>query len=143
MAGKRTMGTSLTMVKDGDESDDLVIAHIQSIGDQATETDEIDVTTLDSPGGAKEYMQGAKDPGTVEVTANNCGDGQVEALKAVFDSGAVRDWVETYPTGATLSYKGYISTFTFGEASVDGLMTASFTLRLSGEPEYAEAGVSA
>lgn len=133
------MGTALKMIKTGSEASDLVIAHIQSIGDQSTETDEIDVTTLDSPNGAKEYMQGAKDPGTVEITANNCGDGQVEALQAVFDSGAVRTWTETYPTGATLTYDAYISAFTFGEATVDGLMTASFTLRLSGEPVYTEA----
>lgn len=139
MAGKRTMGTALKMIKTGSEASDLVIAHIQSIGDQSTETDEIDVTTLDSPNGAKEYMQGAKDPGTVEITANNCGDGQVEALQAVFDSGKVRTWTETYPTGATLTYDAYISAFTFGEATVDGLMTASFTLRLSGEPVYTEA----
>lgn len=139
MAGKRTMGTALKMIKTGSEASDLVIAHIQSIGDQSTETDEIDVTTLDSPNGAKEYMQGAKDPGTVEITANNCGDGQVEALQSVFDSGAVRTWTETYPTGATLTYDAYISAFTFGEATVDGLMTASFTLRLSGEPVYTEA----
>ena len=139
MAGKRTMGTSLKMVKTGSEASDLVIAHIQSIGEQSTSTDEIDVTTLDSPNGAKEYMQGAKDPGTVEITANNCGDGQVEALQAVFDSGKVRTWVETYPTGATLTYDAYISDFTFGEATVDGLMTASFSLRLSGEPTYEEA----
>lgn len=139
MAGKRTMGTSLTMTKSGSEPADLMIAHMQSIGEQTTSTDEIDVTTLDSPNGAKEYMQGAKDPGTIEVVANNCGDGQVEALQAVFDSGAVRSWTETYPTGATLTYNAYISELTFGEATVDGLMTASFTLRLSGEPVYTEA----
>lgn len=139
MAGKRTMGTSLTMTKAGSEPSDLVIAHIQSIGEQSTETDEIDVTTLDSPNGAKEFIQGAKDPGSIEVVANNCGDGQVEALQAVFDSGQVRSWTETYPTGATLAYEAYISAFTFGEATTDGLMTASFTLRLSGEPVYTEA----
>lgn len=139
MAGKRTMGTSLTLTKKGAEPNDLVVAHIQSIGEQSTETDEIDVTTLDSPDGAKEFIQGAKDAGSIEIVANNCGDGQVEALQAVFDSGEVREWTETYPTGATLVYDAYISAFTFGEATTDGLMTASFTLRLSGEPVYTEA----
>lgn len=143
MAGKRTMGTSLTMVKAGSESADLVLAHLQSIGEQATEAEEIDVTTLDSPNGAKEFIQGAKDAGSIEIVANNCGDGQVEALKSVFGSGTKRSWIETYPNGATLEFDAYIASFNFGEATTDGLMTISLSLRLSGEPTYSETGVSA
>ena len=133
------MGTALKMTKAGSESADTVIAHIQTIGEQTTETEEVDVTTLDSPNGAKEFIQGAKDAGSVEITANNCSDGQVAILKTVFESGAVREWTETYPNGDTLVYDAFISAFTFGEASVDGLLTINMTLRLSGMPEYTEA----
>ena len=35
MAGIQAMATSLKMVKSGSEPDDLVIAHITSIGEQA------------------------------------------------------------------------------------------------------------
>ena len=140
MAGIQAMATSLKMVKTQDEQSDLVIAHITSIGEQSSEAEEIDVTTLDSPNRAKEYIQGAKDAGSIEVSINNCFDGQIAALKAVYASGAVREWIETFPDNAgTLTYSGYISTLTFGEATPDGLVTASFTIRLSGEPVYAEA----
>lgn len=140
MAGIQAMATSLKMVKSGSEPDDLVIAHITSIGEQASEAEEIDVTTLDSPNRAKEYIQGAKDAGTVEVAVNNCFDGQIAALKAVYASGEVRTWIETFPDDAgTLTYTGYISSFKFGEATPDGLVSANITIRLSGDPVYAEA----
>ena len=140
MAGIQAMATSLKMVKTGQEADDLVIAHITSIGEQSSEAEEIDVTTLDSPNRSKEFIQGAKDPGSIEVAVNNCFDGQVETLRSVYQSGAVRQWVETYPDDAgTLTYSGYISALKFGEATPDGLVTANFTIRLSGEPVYAEA----
>jgi predicted secreted protein len=140
MAGISTMSTKLEMVKAGEETANLVLAHLQSIGEQSTESEEVDVTTLDSPNRAKEFIQGAKDPGSIDVVANNCFDGQVEKLQAVFDAGTVRSWIETYPdSGGTLSFTAYISSFTFGEATTDGLITANFTLRLTGKPVYAEA----
>ena len=140
MAGTRTMGTSLKMTKAGSELEDLELANLQSIGEQSSEAEEIDVTTLDSPGGAKEFIQGAKDPGSIEVVANNVFDGQVETLQAVFNSGDVRSWTESYPNAAaTLAYDAYMSSFSFGEATTDGLATVSFTLRLTGAPTYSEA----
>lgn len=138
MAGTRTMGTTLVLTASGSETENHTFKHLQSIGEQGTEAEEIDVTTLDSPNGAKEYIQGAKDPGTVEVTANNCGDGEVTKLQALFASGEVREWTETYPNGASLTFDAYVSQLTFGEATTDGLCTATFALRLTGEPTYAE-----
>lgn len=138
MAGTRTMGTTLVLTKSGSEAENHTFKHLQSIGEQGTEAEEIDVTTLDSPNGAKEYIQGAKDPGTVEVTANNCGDGEVTKLQALFASGEVREWTETYPNGASLTFDAYVSQLTFGEATTDGLCTATFALRLTGEPTYTE-----
>lgn len=140
MAGIQAMATSLKLVKSGSEQADTVIGHITSIGEQASEAEEIDVTTLDSPNRSKEFIQGAKDAGSVEVTVNNMFDGQVAKLKSLYASGEVRTWIETYPDDAgTLTYTGYISALSFGEATPDGLVTATFTIRLSGDPVYAEA----
>ncbi len=139
MAGIKTMSTSLTIKKADSETEDLVLKHVASIGEQSTEVEEVDVTTLDSPNGAKEFISGAKDPGSMDIDINNCGDGQVEKLQALFDSGEVRDWVIQYPTKATLTIKAYIAKLTFGEATTDGLMKSSISLRLSGEPVYKEA----
>ena len=136
------MSTTLTLKGEGSEQD-LTLDHLQSIGEQTTEAEEIDVTTLDSPNGSKEFIQGAKDPGSVEVVANNLFDGQTEALQSVFNSGETRTWVEGYPDGAgTLTYDAYMSAFTFGEATTDGLATVSFTLRVTGAPDYDEGSSS-
>lgn len=148
MAGVQAMGTTLTMTKSGSEQEDTVIKHATTIGEMAIESEEIDVTTLDSPNRAKEYAQGAKDAGTISVEANNCYDGQAEALFAVFKSGEVREFTIGYPNeegeeAATLTFEGYISTFTFGEATTDGLVTCNFDIRTSGLPEYAEVGETA
>ena len=139
MAGTRTMATKLTLTKTGAELADLELAHLQSIGEQATEASEIDVTTLDSPNGNMEFIQGTKDAGSIEVVANNLFDGQTEVLQSIFNSGAVRAWTEAYPgTSGTLAYSGYLSKFAFGEATTDGLATVSFTIRLTGSPVYIE-----
>ena len=139
MAGTQTMATSLKMTKSGDETEDLVLKHLQSIGEQTTETEEIDVTTLDSPNRAKEFIQGTKDAGSIDIVANNCFDGQVAQLQSVFNSGEVREWTEVYPDNkGKLVSSAYISSFTFGEATTDGLATTNFTLRLTGAPVYTE-----
>ena len=70
MAGTRTMGTTLTMKKAGDEPDDTVIAHLTSIGEVNGEREEIDVTTIDSPNGAKEFISGVVDFGSFDVAGN-------------------------------------------------------------------------
>lgn len=138
MAGTRTMGTTLTMVKTGAEATDLVIADLTSIGEQTTEVEEIDVTTLDSPNGAKEYISGAQDAGTVEISGNVKTKTQATKLYSVFDAGAQRDFVVTYPNGDTLALTGYLSKFTFGEVTTDGLYTFGTALRLSGKPVFTE-----
>lgn len=139
MAGQRTMGTSLTLTKAGSEQEDLVLKHLTSIGEQTNERSEIETTALDSPNGAKEFIGGDIDAGSLEVSANNCFDGQVEKLSELFNSGEIREWTETYPSGATLTFNAYVSALTFGEAATgETLATANFTLRLTGLPVYDE-----
>ena len=139
MAGLPAMATKLIMVKSGSEAADLDITHLKSIGDQSTEADEIDVTTLDSPNRAKEFIQGAKDAGTMDFVINDMFDGQVEALDAVFDTGEVRRWKVVFPDGkGGFAFNGFIKNFTNGEVETDGLITRTLTIRLSGKPQLWE-----
>lgn len=132
------MGTKLTLTGEGSEAD-LVLANLTSIGELSSEAEEVDVTTLDSPGGNMEFVQGSTDNGTVEVEANNVYDGQAEIIDSVFAAGTTREWVVTYNGGATLTFNAYISGRAFGEATTDGLDKVNFTLRVTGQPVYAEA----
>lgn len=138
MAGIRAMGTKLTLKKQGSETEDLVIANLTSIGEQSTEIEEIDVTTLDSPGGAKEFISGTKDPGSIDMAGNAKTEGQVDKLYSVFKAGDNREFEIEYPNGDTLALEGYLSKFTFGEVTTDGLYTFGLSLRLSGLPEFTE-----
>ncbi len=136
MAGTRTIGSTLTLVKAGAEPENTVLAHLTSIGDITGEHDEVDVTTLDSPDGAKEYIPGATDFGSIDVKGNVVDGVQPSVLYALFQSLALRDWLIDTPSGTELALTAYLSKFAFGEKTTDGLDTFTATLRVSGQPTY-------
>lgn len=136
MAGSKTMGTSLTITKAGDESEDLVIKSLTSIGELSGEREEIDVTTLDSPDGAKEYISGAVDWGSQDIAGNLTDKEQLAKLRAIFDSQAIREWTIKTPAGNITRYKAFISSFKYGEKTTDGLDTFNMTLRVTGSVEF-------
>ena len=63
MAATKSLGTTLTQTSDGD----TLIADLTSIGEIGVTSDEIDVTTLDSSSGYKEFIAGFKDSGEVAL----------------------------------------------------------------------------
>ena len=142
MAGIKAMGTSLTLKKKAGEtavvSEDLVVAALTKIGEQKTEIEEVDVTTLDSPDGAKEFISGAKNPGAIDVEGNfpPSNKEQIESLYSVFKSGNNRDFKIEYTNGDTLEFSAYLSSFGYKEVSTDGLLGFSMSLKLSGLPVY-------
>lgn len=139
MAGIQTMGSTLTLKKAGSEGQDLVIANLTSIGEIKGEREEIDVTTLDSPDRAKEFISGAVDFGSFDIAGNIVDGKQPKALFDLFDGGTLRDWEIGTPNGAKLAVKAYGSGFAFGEKTTDGLDTFTMTLRISGKPVYTPA----
>ncbi len=139
MAGTRTMGTTLTMKQAGDEVADTVIAHLTSIGEVNGEREEIDVTTLDSPNGAKEFISGVVDFGSFDIAGNIIDGVQVSALYDVFNGQQNRDFEIVTPSGTKLELNGYFSAFGFGEKTTDGLDTFKATIRVSGAPQYTAA----
>ena len=139
MAGTRTMGTTLTMKKAGDEQADTVIAHLTSIGEVTGEREEIDVTTLDSPNGTKEFISGVVDFGSFDVAGNVIDGVQVSALYDVFNGQQNRDFEIQTPSGTKLALNGYFSSFGFGEKTTDGLDTFKATIRVSDAPVYTSA----
>lgn len=143
MAGRRTMGSSLTLVKTGSEAADTVIKSLTSIGEIAGEREEIDVTTLDSPNGAKEYISGAVDWGSQDIEGNVTDDSQMQKLRSIFDAQSTRSWIIETPAGNKISYNAFISSFKYGEKTTDGLDGFSMTLRISGSVTFTPASPSA
>lgn len=109
MAGTRTMGTNLTMKRAGSETADTVIAHLTSIGEVTGEREEIDVTTFDSPNGAKEFISGVVDFGSFDVAGNVIDGVQVSTLYDVFNGQQNRNFEIQTPSGTVLALNGHLA----------------------------------
>lgn len=139
MGATRTIKTTLTKVKSGDELEDLKIAHLTSIGEIGIESEEVDVTDLDSDGDFKEYMAGTKDAGEVSIAGNIHDETLVEKMMSLANSRSVEPWKVEYPSGATWTFKGFIKAFKDGEKTSDGIASFTATIRISGAPVYTPA----
>ena len=135
----RTMGTTLAKKKSGSETTDTTIANLTSIGEIGVESDEIDATDLDSPDNYKEFIAGSKDAGEVPIAGNIKSEANVEKMLALAESQSLEDWIVTYPSGATWTFKAFVKSFKDGEKNVDGLANFTATLRISGKPTYTPA----
>lgn len=132
----RTMGTTLTKAKSGDETQDLKIANLTSIGEIGVESEEIDATDLDSPDNYKEFIAGSKDAGEVPIAGNIKDESNVEKMLALAESQSIEKWTVAYPSGAKWVFKAFVKSFKDGEKTTDGLATFTATLRISGKPIY-------
>ena len=139
MSATRTMGTTLTKTKSGNELEDLKIANLTSIGEIGVESEEIDATDLDSPDNYKEFIAGSKDAGEVSLAGNIKDETNVEKMLALAEAQSIEEWTVTYPTGATWKFSGFVKSFKDGEKTPDGLATFSATIRISGKPVFTKA----
>ena len=143
MAGYKAIGSKLS-VNTGTTSSPVwtQIANLTTIGEIGLESDEIDVTTLDSVGDFKEYIGGAKDGGTIDLEGNIVTDAGLTELYTLANSRDIKEFKIEYPvktgetTAAFWSVTGYISSCKDGEKTVDGLLTFSAGIRVSGAPTF-------
>ena len=118
------------------------IANLTTIGEIGLESEEIDVTTLDSANDFKEYIGGAKDGGSIDLEGNIVTDAGLTKLYALANSRAIKKFKIEYPkkgteaTAANWLVAGYISSCKDGEKTVDGLLTFSAGIRVSGAPTF-------
>lgn len=132
MAKSQTMGTTLTLIKKGNEAQNMVLRGLTSISALEAEREEIDATTLDSPNGSKEYISGAVDWGEQTIEGYVDDPAQLTKLRSLFDSGEVRSWEFVTPSKNKLNYDGFVKNFSYTEATTDGLESFSLTLKISG-----------
>ncbi len=132
----RTIGTTLTKGKSGDETADLKIANLTSIGEIGVESDEIDSTDHDSPDNYKEFIPGSKDGGEVSIAGNIKDESNVEKMLALAESQSIEPWTVKYPSGAKWQFNAFVKSFKDGEKTIDGLATFNAVLRITGKPIY-------
>ena len=131
MATTRALGTKLSFKSAG--GSEIQIGRLTSIGEITPDSEELDVTTLDSTGGYREYLQGFKDSGELEVEGYHDGnDAGQAALRSAYASGAAGEVKITFPDGTAVSFNGYVKAHTIGAAEVDGAVGFGATFRISG-----------
>ena len=131
MAKTRALGTSLSFKPVG--GTETVVGRLTSIGEVSPDSEELDVTTLDSTGGYREYMQGFKDPGELEVSGYHDGsDAGQTALRTAYAAGTSGEVKITFPDGTVVSFSGFVKAHTIGAAEVDGAVGFGATFRISG-----------
>lgn len=141
----RAMGTSLTKVKSGSEASNWVVGSLTSIGEIGVEIGEIDITTLDSPNGAKEFMSGDIDAGEVSIAGyikKTADEQTVVKMMALIASGSTEDWIVEFPSGAKWEFSAFVKSFKTTEETPDGLIGFTGSLRISGIPTYTPSSAS-
>ena len=127
----RPAGTTLSYT--GTSSGAVTIGKLTSIGQINQTADEIDITTLDSTGAYREYLQGFKDAGSLEVTGLYApGDSSQQSFNTLYQSGETVSWMITFPDRSTLTFDGFVSGVNYGPIEVDGVPGFGGTIRLTG-----------
>ena len=136
MGKTKAEGTTLTLTSKATTPVVSLIGSLSNIGEVAPSADEIEVTTLDSDGGYKEFLQGMKDAGEVPVsgymdatTAKN-----QNKLITYFDTGETVGAEIEFPDGTTVGFDCYIKAYTMGGAEIGGAVAFGATLRVTGKP---------
>ena len=134
MAGQKSLGTTISL-------GGKVIGNLKSIGEVGGTAEEIDVTTLDSEGGYREFLQGFKDAGEVALQGfllDNAETNQNEVVR-LFDSGENTQCVITFPSKATMTFNSFGKSYKIGPEEVEGAIGFSASIRVVGKPTYSAA----
>lgn len=127
----RGKGTTLKFTPAGGAQ--VTVGKLTKVGEIAPEAEEVDVTTLDSTGGYREYMQGWRDAGTIAVSGFfDSGDAGQTALRTAFASGAAGAFEVAFADGSKSTFSAFVKRFSVGSAEVDGAVGFSAQLRATG-----------
>ena len=134
MTKMRALGTSLSYLPTYDSASAVtVVGSLTSIGEISPDSEELDATTLDSPGGYREFLQGFKDSGELPLGGfHNADSSGQTTMRTLYGSGALGYFWVTFPDQTVVAFKAYVKSHTVGAADVDGIVGYGCTLRISG-----------
>lgn len=125
------IGTTLTF-KEDPSGTAIAIGSLTSIGELSPTADEIDVTTLDSTGGYREFIAGFKDSGEVAISGFHKDDAGQKAARTAFNANKTGEFVITFSDDVTFTFDGFFKGYTVGSVEVDGAIGFGATIRVSG-----------
>lgn len=112
------------------------IGELTEIEGISMSADTMDITTLSSTDGYREYVQGLKDGGEVSMTGFFYpGDAGQTALVAAFEGGTVDTYAITFPTGIDKkwTFSGIVTAVTTG-ATLEDPVSFECTVKVTGKP---------
>lgn len=134
MPKMRAIGTRISYLPAYNSAEPVIdIGSLTSIGEITPDSEELDATTLDSPGGFREFVQGFKDSGEVPLSGfhNKDAPGQAK-MRELYASGAEGYFWVTFPDITTVAFTAHVKSYSAGSAEVDGLVGFGCALRVSG-----------
>lgn len=138
MAVSNSQGTTLKFTPEGGTQ--VTVGKLTSVGEIQPEAEEIDITTLDSEGGYREFMQGFRDSGEVELSGyHDAQDAGQKAVREAFIAGKGGAFAVSFPDGSEVTFSGFIKSHTIGSAEVDGAIGFGAVVRISGPVTVTEA----
>jgi predicted secreted protein len=118
------------------------VAGITHIGGPDMKVDMIDVTSMDSPNGWREFIGGLKDGGSLRLTCNF----DPQTATQSYSTGLLKDFVNRTKrnfqlvlsdAGATTwSFAGFVTDFPV-DMPVDGKLSVDITIKITGQPTLA------
>lgn len=114
------------------------VNEVTSIGDLDTSADDIEVTDYQSTDGYKEFIQGLKDGGELEIEGNFYpSDTGQSNLISDFNAGTTREVIITLPGSiGTWTFDAYVKGFAT-QTPIDGKVGFTATLKVTGKPVFA------
>jgi predicted secreted protein len=112
----------------------VAIAEVNSITGPTMTRDFIDVTSLDSTGGYREFITGFRDAGTISLSMNFTPASYL-ALKQDFESSVAQAYdivIGNHPTHTTLSFEGLVTEIPI-TVPTDDKITVDCTIKISGK----------
>jgi len=109
------------------------IGQINSISGPTMSRDTIDVTSLDSTGGYREFIAGFRDPGTVQLTMNFTG-ATYDIMHGDFEDPADQFYEILFPAAGgnySFEFAGLVTELPV-EITADDKVTSTVTIKISG-----------
>jgi len=108
------------------------IAEVTNISGPGMTRDLIEVTSLDSTGGYREFIAGFRDGGNVVLSMNYTRAGLDEFL-ADFESDVLQNYEIILPDGTSIEFEGFVQEFPL-TIPTDAQVTMETTIKVSGAP---------
>lgn len=127
----KSLGTTFTF-------NGTTVGTLSAISEINCDSELIDVTTLDSPDGCRQFIPGVKDAGEIRLTGFHVkGEAGQNALREAYNTGAAGTAAIAFPDGMQATFPALVKAHALGAAQVDGAIEFTCVLRANGKVVFA------